>query len=129
MGSRAIEFAGLAVLLHDELESLPVEESDFVLVTGAHAGLSSARRILRRPPRLVVFNDAGVGKDNAGIAGLELLDGFNIAAAAVAADSARIGDASDTLENGRISHCNEHAVSLGLKPGDSVREALDRIER
>jgi hypothetical protein len=128
-GSRRIELDGLVVLLADAMDDLPVDQSDFVLVSGAYAGLDSARRALRRPPRLAIFSDAGVGKDESGIAGLELLQAFHIAAAAVDVASARIGDAADCLKSGVISHRNELAAELGVIVGESVLQALARLER
>jgi uncharacterized protein YunC (DUF1805 family) len=129
MASQMVEFEGLSLLLLDSIDELSVEQMDFVLITGAHAGLDSARRVLKRPPRLVVFSDAGVGKDRSGVAGLELLQGFNIPAAAVDVATARIGDAADCLENGVVSHRNGLAADLGVNVGDTVREALARLER
>lgn len=128
MTSRTIRLGGLEVLLLDELLDSAVDESDYVLVTGSFAGLGSARKTLKRPPRLAVFSDAGVGKDRAGVAGLELLEAFNIPAAAVDVNSARIGDADDTLESGVLAHCNGLARELGLEPGMSVRQALEKLE-
>lgn len=129
MQGRSTEIDGLSVLLLDVLDQLPAEHAEFVLVTGAFSGLDSARRVLRRPPRLAIFSDAGVGKDGAGIAGLELLEAFHIAASAVSIDSARIGDAADILEHGVISHRNQLAIDLGVNVGDGVREVLAKLAR
>lgn len=128
-GSRSFELEGLSLLLLDAMDELPAEQSDYVLISGAHAGLDSARRALRRPPRLAIFSDAGIGKDRSGIAGLELLQAFHIPAAAVDVNSARIGDAADCLDNGVVSHRNELAANLGVNLGDSVRDVLRRLER
>jgi hypothetical protein len=94
-------------------------ESDFgcVAITGSHGGLSAARYALVAMPWLVVFNDAGVGKDNAGLAGLPLLAKHGVAAATVAHTSARIGEAASTLADGIVSHVNPLAQALGLAPG------------
>src|SRR5690625_1951115 len=118
---------GLELLLLDDLDGYEGTEHDTVLVTGAHGGLSNARRILRRPPRLVIFHDAGRGKDDSGIAGLELLEGLNVTAAAVAHTSARIGDASDVLENGVINTVNSQAAELGLDVGKALKECLQKL--
>lgn len=118
---------GLELLLLDDLDGYEGTEHDTVLVTGAHGGLLNARRILRRPPRLVIFHDAGRGKDDSGIAGLELLEGFNVAAAAVAHSSARIGDASDVLEHGVIAVANSHAGELGLEASAGLKESLQKL--
>jgi hypothetical protein len=127
--SRVIDLGGLAVLLLDSLDLIPNEQADLVLVTGSHGGLDSARRVLRRPPRLAIFNDAGVGKDAAGIAGLELLEAFHIPAATVDVHSARIGDATDCLESGIFSHCNARARALGVEVGLGVRDLLQTLHR
>ena len=129
MTTHLVEYDGVSVLLLDALTDFVIEQSDFVLVTGTHAGLDSARRVLRKPPRLAIFSDAGVGKDRSGVAGLELLDEFRIAAAAVDVNSARIGDAADTLENGVVSHLNRLARELGLAEGARVREALLKLRQ
>ena len=49
---------------------------------------------VRPVPRLVTFNDAGIGKDSAGIGRLPLLQRRGIAALTVSAHSARIGASS-----------------------------------
>ena len=55
---------------------------------------------------------------------LDLLDADGIAAAAVAHDSARIGEARDAWAHGRISAVNAAAARLGLRVGMLLREAL-----
>lgn len=124
---RVLDLDGCAVALLDAVESLSREHQGLVVVTGSHGGLASARRAIQNPPALVVFNDAGVGKDDAGIVGLEMLAGFRIAAVAVAASSARIGDAEDAYEHGVISHVNEAARALGLVAGTPLKAALAKL--
>ena len=65
------------------------------------------------PPALVVFNDAGGGKNAAGVASLAELEREGIAAAAVSHESARIGDALDAWENGVVSRANGPAAGGG----------------
>ena len=77
--------------------------------------------------KLVVFNDAGGGKDDAGIAALKMLQAKGIASAMVAHTSGRIGDSMDMWENGTLSHVNAVARELGLSEGARVREALTNI--
>ena len=95
-----------------------------LLVTGSHGGLSAGRFALQARPALVVFNDAGGGKDDAGIAGLPLLEAAGIAACAVAHHSARIGEAASTLRTGVISHANAAARALGLEPDTAIADWL-----
>jgi isochorismate pyruvate lyase len=97
-----------------------------VIVSGSHGGTAAAGYILDHPqkPRLVFFNDAGGGKEDAGIAGLELLQNVGVAACTYSHLSARIGQAQDGLAHGVISHCNALAKGLGLAPGAQVRAAV-----
>jgi hypothetical protein len=53
---------------------------------------------------------------------LPALEARGIAAAAVAATSARIGDARSTYEAGVISRLNARAAALGLREGMSARD-------
>jgi hypothetical protein len=100
-----------------------------VIVSGSHGGTSAARYVLALPrmPQAVFFNDAGVGKDGAGIAGLPMLDERGVPCATYSHASARIGDAADGLEHGRITYANEAAQRLGVAPGQPVADAIDRI--
>lgn len=97
-----------------------------VIVSGSHGGTAAAGYILAHPqkPHLVFFNDAGGGKEDAGIAGLALLQEVGVAACTYSHLSARIGQAQDGLAHGVISHCNALARDKGLLPGASVRTAL-----
>jgi hypothetical protein len=98
-----------------------------VLVAGSHAGVIAAYYAARAGALAVLLNDAGVGKDGAGIAGLAYLDAIGMAAAAVAHHSARIGDGGDTLARGVVSHANAAAAACGVVPGMSARDAAERL--
>ena len=74
-----------------------------------------------------MFNDAGVGKDEAGIAGLETLQAAGLAALTVSHTSARIGQADSTLRDGIVSHCNPAALALGFAPGRPLADQLNRL--
>ena len=94
------------------------------VVSGSHGGISAGRFALQAGVRLAVFNDAGVGRDNAGIAALALLQAHGIAGCTVSHDSARIGEASSTFNDGVISHANAAALAMGAAPGRRLREWL-----
>ena len=66
-----------------------------VIVTGSHGALLGGSGDDGLPAVDVFaafFNDAGGGKDDAGVARLPVLDARGVAAAAVSCDTARIGD-------------------------------------
>jgi hypothetical protein len=111
-------------LLFDSITEAVGHSAGRIVVSGSHGGVSSSRFALQAAPRLAVFNDAGVGKDGAGIAALALLQAAGMAACTVAHASARIGDARSTLEDGVISHLNAAAAALGLRVGVRLCEGL-----
>jgi hypothetical protein len=98
-----------------------------VVVCGSHGGVSSGRFALEASPYAVVFNDAGGGRDAAGIAALALLQRAGIAACTVAHTSARIGDARSTLQDGTLTHCNARASALRARAGMACSEWVDLL--
>jgi hypothetical protein len=100
-----------------------------VLVAGSHAGVIAAYLGAAAGAHALVLNDAGLGLDRAGIAGLAYLDALGMAAAAVDCRSARIGDGADMRARGVISHANAHAALCGVVPGLSCDEAAGRLCR
>ena len=119
--------AGGRVWLMDTITKVTPADAGAVVVSGSHGGASSGHFALAAPLKLAVFNDAGVGKDGAGIAALAMLQARSCAAVTVAHTSARIGDARDTWEHGVLSHVNAAAQALGLAPGQTLRDAVQRL--
>jgi hypothetical protein len=78
-------------------------------------------------PHAVFFNDAGIGKDMAGIVGLAMLEQVGVIAAAYSHESARIGDAADGLDNGLLSRVNDSAIRAGLRAGQRVSDVVARL--
>lgn len=100
---------------------------DAVVVCGSHGGVYPAHLAAKARLRAVMFSDAGVGKDRAGLGCLDYCGALGMAAATVAHDSARIGDGQDILARGRISHANGIAEACGVRPGQPVREAREHF--
>jgi hypothetical protein len=100
---------------------------DAVVVSGSHGGKSSTGFAIDNPerPRIVFFNDAGIGKDNAGIYCLQAMQVKNLACASYAHTSARIGDAQDGYSHGLVSGVNFLATILGIEEGMGVSEACE----
>ncbi|HEU0202456.1 MAG TPA: hypothetical protein VFR86_18750 [Burkholderiaceae bacterium] len=117
------------VILMDSITKVTAEDKGAVVVSASHGGASSGEFALEVPLAAVFFNDAGVGKDNAGIIALDMLQKRGIAGGTVSHTSARIGDAQDMWDNGVISRVNEAAKSRGLAPGQSLRQALTKLVR
>lgn len=115
---------GGRILLMDSITQVEADDAGAIVVAASHGGTSSGVFALDVALKLVIFNDAGVGKDNAGIAALDMLEARQVAAATIAHTSARIGDARDMWDDGVISHVNARARRLGLAPAMSLRHAL-----
>ncbi len=113
----------------DSITALSQADEGCVAVSGSHGGISSARFALAARPLLSVFNDAGIGKDEAGIAALALLASEGLAACTVEHSSARIGDARSTLNDGIISHANALAVALGAAPGRQCAALVAHVQK
>jgi hypothetical protein len=101
------------------------EHRRHVAVSGSYGGRYNAYNAAKWPVRAVIMNDAGVGKDDAGIIGLEFLDRIAMAAATADAMTCHIGDGEHMLAHGIVSHVNKTAAALGCKVGQSVRECAE----
>jgi hypothetical protein len=101
------------------------EHRGHVAVSGSYGGRYNAYNAAKWPARAVIMNDAGIGKDNAGIVGLEFLDRIKMAAATADAMTCHIGDGDHMLAHGVISHVNETAAALGCRIGQSVRDCAE----
>jgi hypothetical protein len=108
----------------DSITELSRADEGCVAISGSHGGLSSARYALESRPLLSVFNDAGIGKEAAGIAGLALLERHALAACTVAHTSACIGQAQSTFESGVVSHANQQAIDMGVLPGQRCQQLV-----
>jgi len=103
------------------------EHRSHVVVSGSYGGRYNAFNAAKWPVRAVIMNDAGIGKDNAGIVGLGFLDQIGLAAATADAQTCHIGDGDHMLAHGIISHVNRTAAALGCAPGQSVRDCAERM--
>lgn len=110
-----------------------VEPSDAgcIVVSGSHGGLLGGRAstAIKVDALGVVYHDAGIGIDGAGTSRLPALDPRGIAAATVAADSARIGDARSIWSTGRISALNDTAGMAGCRLGMTVPEFAELVTK
>jgi hypothetical protein len=109
------------VVVVDTIAHLAPEDADQVIATGSHGGISSGEYAAR------FFNDAGGGKEDAGIAALPWLDARGTPAGAVSHDSAVIGDALETWQCGVVSALNARARALGFVEGEPLQQALRRV--
>lgn len=116
-----------ALLTADSVTELDARHRGAVLVAGSHGGRIAAWYASRAGVHAVILNDAGVGKEEAGVAGLAALAQIGMAAAAADCATARIGDGADTLARGVVSRVNRLAAACGVVPGMPVRDAAVRM--
>lgn len=119
----AVQPVAPGVIAADTITKLPAEAEGAVVLSGSHGGRYPGYLAARGRVRAVILNDAGGGKDAAGLGSLPSLDALGIAAATVSHDTCRIGDTQDMIARGRISAANAAAAAVGLIAGMACLEA------
>jgi hypothetical protein len=114
----------MALLCFDSITRVPPTARGKAVLAASHGGLHVANAALRLGLSGLIVNDAGVGRERAGVAALDALETHGVAAATVSAHSARIGDGADCLSRGVISFANEPARRIGIARGMTANTAL-----
>ena len=117
------------IVIADSITRVGPEAAGAVVVNASHGGVYAAYLAAKLGAVAAIFNDAGVGRDRAGIGGLDYLQEFGMPAATVGHDTARIGDGADMMASGVITHANALAAALGVGPGQSCREAAALLQQ
>jgi len=117
------------IVIADSITRVGPEAAGAVVINASHGGVYAAYLAAKLHATATIFNDAGVGRDRAGIGGLDYLEEFGIAAATVGHDTARIGDGADMLERGIITHANGLAAALGVRRGLPCAEAAALLQQ
>jgi uncharacterized protein YunC (DUF1805 family) len=127
--SAGVNRHGLRIVCVDSVSLVSDDDIGQVVLSGSHGGVVAGQRDLaiRVAAAAAFYNDAGIGKHEAGVARLAVLDRQRIAAATVAAASARIGDGRSTYEQGVLSRVNARAADLGITRGMPAREAVELV--
>ena len=100
-----------------------------VLISGSYGGEYNAYHAGKWGLRGVVLNDAGIGKDRAGVRGLDYLDLIGLPAATADVMTCHIADADHMLAHGVISYVNAAARALGCTVGQTVRDCAERMKQ
>ena len=115
------------IVVADSAAAMDESTKGDIFVDGSHCGINVGEMTLHSGVGAMIGNDAGMGKNDAGIAALKMCDEQGVPAAAVAAMSAKIGSGMSTYEQGQISVVNEAAKKLGVSAGMSAKEAADKL--
>ena len=116
------------VFVVDSMLHLPPEGNGAVVVGGSNAAVYATYVSVKAGVRAAIHHDCGIGRDEAGVRGLVWAEQYGMAMAAVATDSARVGDAADMLQRGTISRVNKLAASCGVKSGQTVVQAVELLK-
>lgn len=114
--------AARRLILVDSASLVQPDDAGHVIVTGSHGALfgTDPANALKADGYLALFNDAG----GAATTRLPVLQDRGIAAATVAAGSARIGEAHSTWQDGVISALNDSAADFGATIGMPARDLV-----
>jgi hypothetical protein len=112
------------LVLADSASLVAIEDIGAVVFTGSHGGLLGGRpeTAIKYDVFAALYNDAGIGIDEAGLSRLPALDARGIAGVTVAAASARIGEAHSAFETGVLSRVNRSATARGAHEGMRARD-------
>ncbi len=129
-GEHLISLAtGLVVVCLDSASQVRDSHAGRVVCLGSHGAApgGEANRALKADVAFAAFNDAGIGKDEAGLARVRLLDARGVPAVAVDAATARIGDGCSTLCDGTVSFVNQQCHRLGGRTGMALTDLMTSI--
>jgi hypothetical protein len=117
----------VAIIAVPSVTKLPAAADGAVVVGGSHGAVYAAYLSAKAGARAAIHNDAGIGRDQAGVSGLAWAEAHGMAMAAVLSGSARIGDGEDMLRRGVISRANQLAAACGVVSGQSAAEAAELL--
>jgi len=123
----ALPGSGRKIVMVDSVALARASDAGGIVLTGSHGGMPSAGYAAKVGMQLVLFNDAGFGADYAGIAALPVLEEKGVAAAAVSAFTARIGDGRSTYQDGIVSAANRQALALGAVIGAPAKDFVRAV--
>ena len=98
-----------------------------VVICGSHGGTYAGLLAASAGVRGIILNDAGKGRADAGVKGLDVCAAHGLAAVTVHHDSCRIGAADDTAARGTVSAVNPVAATLGIAVGATAAAAAEQL--
>src|SRR5438445_19319 len=107
---RAALAAAIATIAAKKLQhqALRIGALGQAAIAASHGGTYAAYLAAKAGIKAVILCDAGVGRERAGIGGLDYLGSLGVAAAAIGHRSARIGHGGDCHARGVITYANSH---------------------
>ena len=120
---------GRQVVCTDSIAFGLPEDARNVLVTAGHTGRSAVPYLLKVRPFGFICSDGGKGREDAGVAGIYLVEAEGLAGATVDARRARMGDGRSSYQDGTISAVNALAARAGVCVGMPAAQAAALLVR
>jgi len=120
---------GRQVVCTDSIAFGLPEDVRNVLVTAGHTGRSAVPYLLKVRPFGFICSDGGKGREDAGVAGLAMVEAEGLAGATVDARTARMGDGLSSYRDGTISAANALARAAGVQVGMPASQAASLLLR
>lgn len=117
----------VAKIVLDSVTHLLPEHRGCAALCASHGGRYAGYYAAAKGVSAVILSDAGIGREQAGLGGIRMLEDLGVPAAAVSNKTARIGDGQDNLARGILSFANAPARKLGLTVGMRCADALDQL--
>ncbi len=114
-------------LIFDSVTHVTTEHRAQAALCASHGGTYAGYFAAKMGLGAVILNDAGIGRERAGLGGILMLETLGVPAAAVSHLTGRIGDGTHCATNGHISFANAPALALGVAAGMRARDALSRL--
>jgi len=120
---------GRQVVCTDSIAFGLSEDARNVLVTAGHTGRSALPYLRKVRPFGFICSDGGKGREDAGVAALQMVEGDGMAGATVDARLARMGDGLSSYRDGVISAANALALAAGIRVGMPAAQAASLLLR
>jgi len=120
---------GRLVVCTDSIAFGLPEDVRNVLVTAGHTGRSAVPYLLKVRPFGFICSDGGKGREEAGVAGIYVVEADGLAGATVDAHRARMGDGISSYRDGTISAVNALAAQAGVCLGMPAAQAAALLVR
>ena len=118
---------GRQVVCTDSIAFALPEDVRNVLVTAGHTGRSAVPYLRKGRPHGFICSDGGKGREDAGVAGLAIVEREGLAGATVDARTARMGDGLSSYRDGIISAANTLAQAAGVRVGMPAAHAASLL--
>lgn len=120
---------GRQVVCTDSIAFGRPEDVRNVLVTAGHTGRSAVPYLRKVRPFGFICSDGGKGREDAGVAGLAIVEAEGLAGATVDARLARMGDGLSSYRDGIVSAVNALASAAGVRVGMPAAQAASLLLR